>query len=130
MKVRLIRKLADCLNGVDVAGHDVGDVFDLPLREAGLLIAEGWAEVTLSDRSTASAADPRDETRPPTPRDPAEDRLDPQRLGDDLVDLGVRRRAEDRFREEHHDAHAKIVEPDTSATLVTDDVRTDTPREQ
>jgi hypothetical protein len=43
MRVRLIRKLAEKLNGVDVSTRCVGDVIDLPRREAELLVAEGWA---------------------------------------------------------------------------------------
>ena len=41
--VRLTRKYADMLNGISLAGHDVGDRLPLPPREARLLIAEGWA---------------------------------------------------------------------------------------
>jgi hypothetical protein len=43
MKVRLTRKLAECLDGVDVSDRQVGDVLDLPRREAELLVAERWA---------------------------------------------------------------------------------------
>jgi hypothetical protein len=43
MRVRLIRKLADQLDGVDLSGHEIGDVFDLPSVEAGILVAEEWA---------------------------------------------------------------------------------------
>lgn len=43
MKVRLIRKLAQVINGVDVSNHDVGDIIDLPPRKGRLLVAEGWA---------------------------------------------------------------------------------------
>ena len=42
--VRLTRKYADVLNGVNLRGHDVGDRLPLPPREAQLLIAEGWAD--------------------------------------------------------------------------------------
>jgi hypothetical protein len=44
MWVRLIRKLADFLDGVDVSEFREGDVFELPAGEAHLLIAERWAE--------------------------------------------------------------------------------------
>jgi len=44
MRVRLIRKLADRLDGVDVSGHSSGDILELSRREAELLIAERWAE--------------------------------------------------------------------------------------
>ena len=43
IKVRLIRKLADVINGVDLTRRAPGDVFEIPGREAELLIAEGWA---------------------------------------------------------------------------------------
>ena len=42
--VRLIRKHADMIDGVDLDGLVVGDRFRLLPREAELLIAEGWAE--------------------------------------------------------------------------------------
>jgi hypothetical protein len=42
-RVRLIRKLADTLNGIDLSACEVGDVFALSRREAELLIREGWA---------------------------------------------------------------------------------------
>ena len=41
--LRLTRKLADVIDGVDITGRAVGDVFKLPGSEARLLIAEGWA---------------------------------------------------------------------------------------
>jgi hypothetical protein len=41
--LRLTRKLADVIDGVDLTGRAVGDVFKLPASEARLLIAEGWA---------------------------------------------------------------------------------------
>jgi len=43
MKVVLTRKLADSMDGIDVAGHHVGDVLDLTAAEAELLVAEHWA---------------------------------------------------------------------------------------
>jgi len=43
MLVRLVRKLADNLDGIDVSGHREGDVLDLPASRAALLIAERWA---------------------------------------------------------------------------------------
>jgi len=44
MRVRLTKKLARELDGVDVSSAHIGDVVDLPDRAAMLLIAEGWAE--------------------------------------------------------------------------------------
>ncbi len=45
MEVRLTRKLADAIDGVDLSAFRVGDVLQLPWRSAWLLIAEGWAEM-------------------------------------------------------------------------------------
>jgi hypothetical protein len=42
--VRLTKKLAARLNGVDVSAFHVGDLLELPDRTAYILIAEGWAE--------------------------------------------------------------------------------------
>ena len=60
--VRLTRKYADVLNGVSLAGHDVGDRLPLPPRQAQLLIAEGWADPDarrLSDLMGDAATDRR-----------------------------------------------------------------------
>lgn len=43
VRLRLVRKLADYLDGIDLTAYNVGDVFDLPHRHAELLIIEGWA---------------------------------------------------------------------------------------
>jgi hypothetical protein len=44
MHITLLRKLADIIDGIDLSGHVVGDVIDLPHEHADLLVAEGWAE--------------------------------------------------------------------------------------
>jgi hypothetical protein len=44
MRIRLTRKLALALNGVDVSKLRVGEEADLPERSARILIADGWAE--------------------------------------------------------------------------------------
>jgi len=46
IRVRLTRKLAAVMNGVDVSAIDVGDIVELNARSAAILIAEGWAEPT------------------------------------------------------------------------------------
>jgi len=63
MRVRLTRKLAECIDGVDLAGHTVGDVLDLMDRDALCLLAEGWAvpeavDGSAHDQSPAFAALP------------------------------------------------------------------------
>jgi hypothetical protein len=44
LRIRLTRKLAECLNGVDISAFRVGEVIELPDQAARMLIAEGWAE--------------------------------------------------------------------------------------
>jgi hypothetical protein len=43
MRVVLIRKLADWVDGIDLSRFRVGDVLELPWAAAQLLAAEGWA---------------------------------------------------------------------------------------
>ena len=44
MRIRLVRKFANAINGIDLATVSVGDVVELKLPQAVLLIREGWAE--------------------------------------------------------------------------------------
>ena len=44
VRIRLTRKLAGHLNGIDVTNQRVGDIMQLPDKAAAMLIAEGWAE--------------------------------------------------------------------------------------
>ena len=97
MRIRLTRKLADCLDGVDLSHYAVGDVLDLPSREAHLIIAEGWAV----------PGEGTDERRPARP---TEEEL--RCLREQLENWSGqqnRRRAEDRIREELRDSRAVIV---------------------
>jgi hypothetical protein len=60
MLVRLVRKLADNLDGIDVSAQHEGDVLDLPPRRAALLIAEHWAvPVRSRERRAASTVNER-----------------------------------------------------------------------
>jgi hypothetical protein len=43
--VRLIKKLAPVLNGIDLSRIEVGDFFVVPEAVAAMLIREGWAEI-------------------------------------------------------------------------------------
>ena len=59
VRIRLLRKLADRLDGIDVSGSKEGDVLDLPRRQAELLIAEQWAlPYRLTDELRATSAAP------------------------------------------------------------------------
>lgn len=44
MRIRLVRKFANAINGIDLAAVSVGDVVELKQPQAILLIREGWAE--------------------------------------------------------------------------------------
>ena len=44
MRVRLVRKLADRVDGVDLTHCDVGEVIELPEPDGRLVIAEQWGE--------------------------------------------------------------------------------------
>ena len=50
MELRLTRKLAEVIDGVDLTGRSVGDIVKLPASEARLLIAEGWAVEDMKGR--------------------------------------------------------------------------------
>lgn len=60
MKVRLTRKYAERIDGIDLSEHEVGDVIDLPPDEARLIIAEEWAHADRRARSRFPEADQRD----------------------------------------------------------------------
>ena len=61
MRIKLGRKLADVLDGIDLSGRNPGDIVELPAAQADLLIAEGWAE-------PADPAAPESATPSPLPR--------------------------------------------------------------
>ena len=64
MRVRLIKKLADIIDGVDLRGRSVGDLLTLKPREAKLLIAEQWAVAGGNARSHFSPAIARNAGNP------------------------------------------------------------------
>jgi hypothetical protein len=43
LKVRLTKRLARVVNGVNLSRIDIGDVVDMSSRDANVLLAEGWA---------------------------------------------------------------------------------------
>jgi len=44
LRIKLTRKLALLVNGVDLSEVEVGDVLVLSVEHASMLIREGWAE--------------------------------------------------------------------------------------
>jgi hypothetical protein len=62
MRIRLVRKLAERIDGVDLSGCTVGDVVDFSPMDAGLLLAEGWG--LLERRRIDRAEDVAKKVRP------------------------------------------------------------------
>src|SRR5690349_17187274 len=61
MRIRLTKKLAERLDGIDVSFRRVGDVLDLPLHDAVLLVAEGWAR-PVADTDLSARTNPDTES--------------------------------------------------------------------
>lgn len=121
MQVKLIRKLAKVIDGVDLTSHEVGEFFDLPVAEARLLVAEGWAEVQLTQLQNGEivhpnpafgyAATQQSEADEPTRAVRTLERILQvrRRLERRRTPYVERRRFEDRIREELRDARARTV---------------------
>jgi hypothetical protein len=118
MWIRLTRKLADFIDGVDVSDRRVGEVFDLPTLDAHLLIAEGWAERFIP-RAPATEFDQRqsraqltssiDASEQSLPETLARLRRLREQMGRRHVVEADRRRVEDRIRDELRDARAETI---------------------
>ena len=66
MRVKLTKKLAAVLDGIDLQRYVVGDVLNLSRHDARLLVAEGWAvpEQPVPRRRSASARPPKPQRVP------------------------------------------------------------------
>jgi hypothetical protein len=54
MKVRLTRKHAERIDGIDLGGQEPGDLLDLPPKEAQLIVAEEWAVPERRENQTST----------------------------------------------------------------------------
>jgi hypothetical protein len=114
MFIRLVRKLAEQLDGIDMSAHCAGDVIEMPRYEADLLIAEEWAVAVDEPRSAALS---RVAALPwPVLATTQLKRRTVQQLRCVREGMAARqfkeqahRRAEDRIREELHDERAKTI---------------------
>ena len=73
VRIRLTKKLAGSLNGIDLRAVHVGDVFDLADGPGRLLVAERWAEEIapgIHTRSTAHDRPARDRGPQKTSKQP------------------------------------------------------------
>lgn len=66
MRVRLVRKLANVINGLDVRPFATGSLIDLDDQVGDMLIREGWA--TRADRDAIASADDNPSTHRPRRR--------------------------------------------------------------
>jgi hypothetical protein len=57
-RVRLIRKYAQRINGIDLSSVNTGDEIDLSPRDAEMLIAEGWAAPVAPGAAVADDREP------------------------------------------------------------------------
>ena len=116
MRVQLIHKLADHLDGVDVSPYQEGDVIDLPREEAELLLAERWVQ-PLPHRQRSTPTCRAFACEAPLRRRTIEQlRRAPNQLGPRRSKPEARRRAEDRIREELHDSRARTIVPEGIGT--------------
>ena len=68
MRVRLIKKFAEKIDGVDLSGRSVGDLLNLKPSDAKLLIAEQWAVPGGESSSHLSCKDVPNSEQPPPER--------------------------------------------------------------
>jgi hypothetical protein len=81
MKVRLTRKLAESIDGVDLSHKRVGRIINVGRHDAQLLIAEGWGAPadTVGERTSDVRAERTLRGQRTPVRDRADDRPPPRR---------------------------------------------------
>ena len=115
MRVRLIRKYAECIDGVDLSRHRTGDILELPPYEANLLISERWAVAAAGPTETRHATVAFGRTiagDSPARRTTDQLRRVREQMERHQFERLEARRIEDRLREELHDARARIIAGD------------------
>ena len=113
VRVRLIRKLADTIDGVDLSNYTVGDVLNVEASEARLLVAEGWAvSATRGPRDVRQRSAPLElgEAADSERRTPVDQlRRVSEQIGQRRLELPHGRRREDALLDELHDSRSKII---------------------
>jgi hypothetical protein len=64
MKVRLTRKYAERINGIDLEGRKPGDLLDLSPPDARMIVAENWAVPERRERDIPTGPQRRAEDYP------------------------------------------------------------------
>ena len=59
VRIRLTRKFANFIDGIDLSRRKAGDLLDLSEREAKVLLAEGWASTDDVPPTKSNARKPR-----------------------------------------------------------------------
>jgi hypothetical protein len=116
MRLRLIRKLADALDGVDLSAYQEGDILDLPRAEAALLLAEGWAERLDTGRRFNRPIRTVTLDAPMRFRTVEQLRRVREQMEERRLAQIERRRAEDRVREELRDGRARVIQAGVDRT--------------
>lgn len=116
VRIRLIRKLAEKLDGIDLSAYCIGDVFEAPRYEAELLIAEDWAVADDEPRRDAASRVAAFSEFAVATTSLKRRTIEQLRCVRDKMAVmqfkeQAQRRAEDRIRDELHDEHAKTVTP-------------------
>jgi hypothetical protein len=109
MRVRLTRKFAEAVDGIDLSRRRVGDLFDLSQHDGEMLVAEGWA--TSADSHSYVTSGDRICADPLTQRARTLGHL--RHVQEQMEQRGFEqqehRRAEDRIREALQDSRAKTL---------------------
>jgi len=66
MRIRLTRKFANLINGIDLSDCLPGDDLDVSKRDGDILVAEGWAQV--ADDSATPTPKRKQKVKPQKPR--------------------------------------------------------------
>ena len=90
MRVRIVRKLADRVDGIDLTNYDVGELIELPEMDGRLMVAEQWGEFA---RREGDLEDGRDAAARP---------FDRRRTSSDLYDRLRSKREELEYRDRRH----------------------------
>jgi hypothetical protein len=111
MRVRLTRKLAETIDGIDLTRSRVGDLIDLSQHDAEVLVAEGWA--TSADALFFETTGCRlcDDPATQLSRTLGQLRRVWELMEQRTFGQQEHRRAEDRIREELQDSRAKTIRP-------------------
>ncbi len=109
MRVRLTRKFAEAVDGIDLSRRRVGDFIDLSQHDAEVLVAEGWA--TSADSHSYVTGGCRICADAPTQRARTLEHL--RHVRGQMEQGGFEqqeyRRAEDRIQEERQNSCAKTL---------------------